>query len=1043
MVWARLLVRVFGAGSFAVTTILASYMAGLAIGSFLFGRLIDRKGNPLRVYGLLEMGIGAFAIAFPYVISGLSVFYDGLYPALQNRFYLLMLIRFLLCFGILLIPTILMGGTLPVLSKYLGSSLTSLTERLGRLYAANTLGAVGGAFAAGLVILPRLGIRDTTLLCVALNIGIAIVAMLLSRAAHGGPGLISPLPARQVGEQPCGVGVSRHILATFMVTGFCALAAEVVWTRMLSLTLGTTVYAFAVMLTVFLLGLGSGSAAFARLAQRTRYPVRVLGLAIAAIGFSVFLSLIIFGNIPFFYMSLYQRVQPSWGGLLWMQVLLSGITMFLPAFLMGGLFPLVARIYATDIARVGWQIGKVYSFNTIGAVLGSAAGTLIFLRGLGMEKSLMVIGAVYVVTGMAVIMRVAEFRRIGARVGTAAGVAAFAVMIVITAPEIDKKALTSGVYRYAPIYETVDGLKANMRRISILFYDEGIDATVSVEKSRGDVSILIDGKADASSGIKDMRTQVLLAQLPLLFHPDPDTVLVIGLGSGVTLGSVETHDVRWIECVELLENVVEASHYMREYNSDCLRDPRANLIIGDGRNHLLLNKRTYDVIISEPTNPWIAGVGDLFTQEFFRLARTRLKPGGIMCAWFHTYHMGNQDVRALVGTFMSVFPDTYLWLINDGDIILLGSLSPLAFGGHIDRRMLTPAIAEDLGRIWIRSAPDLASFFIAGPGALAEYAKPAHGLLTDDNMMLEFSAGLKVFESTESVHISNFLDLIEPLSSIGIDRFGADDILRRTKARKLALEAAVLRSRQGMESAMPLLVEAFSLCPTDPYIIHKYMEGRMIVGQVLYGLGDCEGAKTNYLGALVERDYPLAWRAYLGLGTAQAASGDWDGARGSYLRSIEKNADNPRAYHSLGKLERVAGKMNEALAAFEHSFRLEPDARVASDLSRIYMELGINLEIAARLAEQAVSWEAGADHYITLGWARNRLGECRKGEEAMLKALEIEPGNTEAMSGLATMRLSRGDTEGARAVLRELVGLGMDDVYSRKARQKLAELERR
>jgi spermidine synthase len=658
-----------------------------------------------------------------------------------------------------------------------------------------------------------------------------------------------------------------------------------------------------------------------------------------------------------------------------------------------------------------------------------------------MEGSLRIIGVVYVAAGIGVIMRLGEFRRHGARMATASGVVALTAAILVAVPRMDKKALTSGVYRYAPIYETVDGLRANMRRVSILFYDEGIDATVSVEKFRGETSILIDGKADASSGIEDMRTQVLLAQLPLLLHADPDTVLVIGLGSGVTLGSAETHDVRLIECVELLDNVVEASGYMREYNLDCLADPRAELIVGDGRNHLQLSTRKYDVIISEPTNPWISGVGDLFTREFFGLARERLNPGGIMCEWFHTYHMGAEDVRCMIATFMSVFPNVYLWLVNDGDIILLGSPEPLTLGEHIKGRMLTAPIAEDLGRIWIRSLPDLASFFVAGPGALAGFTGPVRELNTDDNMMLEFSAGLKVFESTEAIHISGFLDLIESPPTVGNGNLDAEDMRRRTRARKLALESVVEVKSRGADAAVPLLEEAYSLSPTDPYVIHKFVENRLILGHALYAAGDFEGARGNYLAALVEPDYPLAWRAYLGLGTSQAAGGEWDAARTSYMRSIQRNPDNPKAYHNLGKLERVVGNMDAAVVALKRSFEIEPEAGVASDLSRVYLELGINLETAADLAEQAVAWEAAPAHYITLGWALNRLGEYRRGEDALVKAIELDPGNTEAMWGLAAMRLSRGDIQGARTVLRELVTLGKDDAYSRRARKKLAELE--
>jgi spermidine synthase len=1042
VIWTRLLVRVFGASSFAVTTVLASYMGGLALGSFAFGRLIDRKGHPLRVYGLLELGIGLFAVAFLYIVPSMSRLYGGLYPALQGRFYALSAVRFFLCFGILLIPTTLMGGTLPVLSKYLATGLAGLTERVGRLYAANTLGAVGGASAAGLIILPRLGIRNTTLLSALLDFGIVAVALVLSRERRGG----APAPAglgSAADEIYVPKRISRHVLATFTITGFCALAAEVVWTRMLSLALGTTVYAFAIMLATFLLGLGAGSAVFARLAQRTRRPGTILGLAVAGVGLGVFLSLAIFGKIPFLYMEIFQRLRPGWEGLLWMQLLLCGITVLVPAFLMGGLFPLVARLYARDISRVGSEIGRVYAFNTIGSIIGSVAGTFLFLRVLGTETSLLVLGSAYVAAGVAVLLNIAEFRRRASRLCGALGVAAFAVLVLLASPGIDKKILTSGVYIYAPVYRTVEGLKDHMRRASILFYDEGVDATVSIEGFRGELSLLIDGKADASTGNQDMRTQVLVAQLPLLLHPTPQKVLVIGLGSGVSLGSSETHDVKRIDCVELLDNVVEASAYLRRYNFDCLADPRANLIVGDGRNHVLLTHEKYDVIISQPTNPWISGVGDLFTQEFFRLTKERLRPGGIMCAWFQTYNMGDRDVRALVKTFGSVYPHVSLWLSNDGNIILLGSLGPITMDSDLADRMSSPAVAADLKRIWTTTPLDLMANYVAGSDALARFSESAGELNTDDNMLLEFSAGLRRSEPTGAVQISNFVDLIE-LPPVGEGMIGDIETVRtRAEARKLALKGAVALSKGGISAAMPLFDEAYSLSPGDAYVLQKYVEGRMILGQRYYGEGDYQKAVESYLMALTEPDHPLAWQARLGLGMALAALGDYDGARESFETSIGQNPDNPRAYRGLGTLNRVTGNMQQAMAAFERSFELEPDAGAASDLSRVYMEMGVRLKTAAELAKEAVSWEPNASHYITLGWAHNRLGDDRGADRAMLKAIEMEPDNTEARFALATMRLARDDTEGAEAMLRDIVRLGKNDRYTSLATQKLRELEGR
>ena len=402
VIWARMLVRVLGATTLAVTTVLASYMAGLALGSIIFGRVVDRRGNPIRIYGFLELGIGLFALVFPYLITLVNPFYRAVYPALQGSFYLLSAVRFALCFAILLIPTILMGGTLPVLSKFVAEGLSSLTRRVGRLYAVNTFGAVVGAFATGFLILPRLGMRNTTWLAAVLNGLIVIVALLLARG---------PTTAHDAGAEASGEtyrprrspGRSRLLLAVFASTGFCALAVEVVWTRMLALVVGTTVYAFALMLTTFLLGLALGSAAFARVAQGSRRPGLIMGLVVCLIGLSIAAGLVAFGNLPIIYMSLYQRIDLTWTSLSWLEFMLCALIMLGPTFLMGGLFPLVARLYARDIDRVGREIGTMYAFNTIGAILGSFAGSFFFLRYLGIVDSLALISAVYMGLGLSLI----------------------------------------------------------------------------------------------------------------------------------------------------------------------------------------------------------------------------------------------------------------------------------------------------------------------------------------------------------------------------------------------------------------------------------------------------------------------------------------------------------------------------------------------------------------------------------------------------------------------------------------------------------------
>lgn len=1040
VIWTRLLVRYLGATSLAVTTVLASYMAGLALGSLLFGRLIDRRGDPLRVYGLLELGIGAFAIIFPFVLLALNPIYSLIYPPLQGKFYVLSSVRFLLCFLILLIPTSLMGGTLPVLSKFMATGLSTLTQRVGRLYAVNTMGAVVGVLGTGFLLLPQLGIRQATLLCAALNFGILVVALTMSRRYKKPDRKQGKAMQRKGLQSKTPAGRSKIILAVFAATGFCALAIEVIWTRILALIIGTTVYAFAVMLATFLLGLAAGSSVFARVAQRTRSPGRTLGLVVAGIGLTTYLSTHAFGKLPMLYMAFYEKTGPSWGNLTWFQFAVCSIIMLVPAFLMGALFPLVARLYAKDVSKVGSEIGEIYAFNTVGAILGSVAGSFLFLRILGAVNGLIFISMIYMAIGTILLVKVAEFRRLGSRLALAGCMAALAVALITNSPTIDRKMMTSGVYRYAPVFKTQEGLKRSLRQSKTLFYDEGLDATVAVERFHDEITLSIDGKVDASTGTDDMTTQVLLAQLPLLLHPQPDTVLVIGLGSGVTLGSAQRHSVRSIDCVELLENVVDASEHFNLHNYDCLSDPRTTLIIGDARNHLLLTKRKYDVIISEPTNPWISGVNDLFTQEFFKLAIGRLRTGGVMCAWFHTYHMGDDDVRTMVKTFTSVFPEAVLWMSTGTDLVLLGSTGPLVFDEHLGERMIEPGIAEDLARIWIHTPEDLLSSHIAGTRALLDFAGSAREHNTDDNMLLEFSAGTKILEETQQVHLVNFLRMIEPPPMERFTASVAERIRAGLEARKKVIRGSLALIGKRTDMALSLYAQAYRLAPSDPYVLDKYIETNFTVGNVLFSQGKYDEAIQSYEKALVEPDYPTSWLAYIGLGVCYMAKGDYERAHENTRMSIEKNPYNADGYYNLGKLQYGRGKLAEAAHSFEQALDILPHAGAANDLSRVYIQTGRDPDEALDLAKLAIALEPKASFFNTLGWAYHSLGKHGQARGALDTALRMEPGNSEALLRLGMVELATGNAHEARDYFERALRLGVRDFYTRKAEEELRRL---
>jgi spermidine synthase len=1064
IIWTRLLIRVFGATSFAVTTVLASYMGGLALGSYLFGRLIDRKGNPARIYGLLQLGIGGFALLFPLVLMVLNPIYRSLYPSLQGSYHTLTAVRFVLCFLVLLIPTTLMGGTLPVLSKYVVRNLSHLTQRVGTLYAVNTAGAVLGAFGAGFLLLPALGIRNATVLCSVINIVICGIALLISVKAHqtaaedrrgsasdrgAGPEKIEPPDAgpRATGQvEPGQVRTSsdrssrwdRLILIVFLITGFLALSIEVIWTRVLTLVIGTTVYAFSIMLTTFLLGLALGSAVFARIAQRTRHPGRVLGLLVASIGITVFLSSIAFGKIPLIYMYHYEHQAATWGGMVWLKFLLCFIIMLVPTFLMGGVFPIIARIYARSISKVGREIGTVYAFNTVGSILGSIAGSFLFLRFLGVEHALIAISGAYLAVSIVLLFTVALYRTSRARVVTAVSLILIGAVLLTLSPGWDKKIMTSGVYRYAPLYRTVEGLKEATRWRNILFYDEDPGATVSVERNQNEIALIIDGKGDASTGITDMTTQLLLAHLPLLSHADPDTLLIIGLGAGVTLGSAEQYDVSHIDCVELLGGVVEAADYFKAYTYDCLRDPRVNMIVGDARNHILLSDQAYDVVISQPPNPWISGVGDLFTLEFFEMMKTRLKPGGIICNWLHIYHMGDEDLRATVKSYLEAFPYVTLWMVTESDIIMLGSEAPFVFDGHLAARMEAASVASDLRRIWIDDPADILSMLISDTQGLRAYAEAADRVHTDDNMLLEFSAAKRIFESTQDLHLSNFLHMMKPPAAHTPGDEAGMRLHRQVEARKLALMGNIVETEGNLRRAIAYYDTAYALAAVDPYVTFKYAEGHLSLAHVLIQRGDYDQAAFHYRQSLVDTDYPRAWVAYRGLANCAIARRDFWDAHENLMLSLERNSYNARGYYQLGTLELARGNTIAARAAFTLALELAPQyADAANQLARIYLEEALKPAEALRLAEHAVAVSGRADYLTTLGWAYHKTGDRDRARRVLRKTLDRDPANPEAIFRLAQVELSGGNQDEYRRLLESLVSRGGDDEYTRQAKSLL------
>ena len=366
----------------------------------------------------------------------------------------------------------------------------------------------------------------------------------------------------------------------------------------------------------------------------------------------------------------------------------------------------------------------------------------VLIPALGLHRTIQLVAALATLAAVTVLWRAAEGR---ARLVGIVGAALVAVAISV-GPTWTPSLLSSGVYKYAPAMRGAE-LKTALTAGELLWYREGSTGTVSVRKLTGTLSLAIDGKVDASNA-GDMLTQRLLAHVPLLLHPNPKKAAILGLGSGVTLGAALTHPLTEATAIEISPDVVEASRFFEKENHRALSDPRTHLVVGDGRTHLMLGRDTYDVIVSEPSNPWMAGIASLFTREFFEGARQRLAPGGVLCQWAHTYDISNADLRSIVTTFLSVFPDGTLWLIGDADVLLVGSNEPLdARMAHMADAMKRPGVAADLAGVGVKSAFAVQSLFIAQGSALAQWASGA-AVQTDDRTDLEFSGPRSIFGST-------------------------------------------------------------------------------------------------------------------------------------------------------------------------------------------------------------------------------------------------------------------------------------------------------
>ena len=768
VVWMRLLMRILGATVLAYTIVLSVFMLGLALGGWRFGRRIDRRGNPLLVYAGLEFGLAVWALAL-HPLSGLLQRAFALSAsALPDAPLLVGIIRGGLAFAALLVPTTLMGGTLPVLSKFLVRRRAELGQKVGQLYAVNTAGAILGAGAAGFVLVGMIGETRTTFVAVALNLAAAAGAALLARARRGG----APLTSLAVSDVEVATpahpdGRRTLVLFAAAITGFTILAYEVLWTRTGVLLVGNTTYSFSLMLLSFLTGIALGSAAMAavlRASRRLDFGARWrlfagLECLIGIVALASFASPVpvVAVTVP-----IWVRIAGPLAGWLPAPVLPIFVLLAPLTLLSGASFPLAASLYARDAQRVGGAVGAVYLWNTVGSAAGSAAAGFLLLPHLGIAHSFLVVTGINLAAGLLLLLA-APAQPLASRLRPAvAWCLAAGALLAIAVPA------TGGL----DIPRLILRKRLDRPYQRCTFYQEDINGIVSVWQNPNEPDpwvnnkrLYIDGQPMAVAYRYGMIYERLQAHYPLLLHPDPKDVLVICLGTGTTLGSVGQFPVSTIDCVELSPAVVAAGVCFTRENHDILDDPRLTLYINDGRNYLLTTRKSYDVITAEPMHPHLAGTVNLYTKEYFELVRSRLRPGGICSHWIPVHRMRPGEIRSAIQAFREVFPQTLLFL-ETADLIILGSDQPLRIDVARWRSLLAhPRISVDLAEVGLSSVPELLATFMMDDAGIAAYVNGAPPV-TDDLPTLEFYGSYAVSEAALPGNVRDIVQHRQPMVSL-------------------------------------------------------------------------------------------------------------------------------------------------------------------------------------------------------------------------------------------------------------------------------------
>jgi spermidine synthase len=756
IVWFQVLQLVIGSSAVSLGVLLATFMGGMCLGSLLLPKYVSSAQHPLKVYAKLEIGI---AICGILIVFGVPVI-NGIYAAIGGGGVVGITIRALFCILCLLPPTLMMGATLPAIARYVETSKQGISW-LGFFYGGNIVGAVFGCLLAGFYLLRYYDMPTATFVAAALNLLVAFIAFQIASKTKYEPA------DNSAAASLVAVPGASAIYLCIAISGLTALACEVIWTRIISLIFGGTVYTFSIILAMFLVGLGIGSSVGAGLAGRVRSPRLFLGIfQMLLAGGMAWTALISTQSLPYWPIDL-TIARDAW--MIFQVDLMRTVWAVLPpAFLWGASFPLALASIAQRGQDAGRLVGGVYAANTVGAILGAAGASLLLIPTIGTQHAQQALIILAAVSGILAIMPLLSKSSDegGGPLATAALFAgcALAGFCAYTLPAVPPQLIAYG-----------RDLPARYKDSDVIYSGEGMNASIAISRIQNEIQFHVSGKVEASTLPQDMRLQRMLAHIPAMIHPNPQSVLIVGFGAGVTSGTFVVHpSVKRIVIVEIEPLIPKITgKYFAKENYNVLTDPRTQLIIDDARHYILTSKEKFDIITSDPIHPWVKGNATLYSKEYFELCRKHLNPGGVVTQWVPLYESDMETVKSEVSTFFSIFPNGTFWGNQEGgsgyDSILLGQENKFSLDlDALYNRATAPdhaKVMESMAQGGFPSVNDLLSTYAGKADDLRPWMADAQ-INTDRNLRLQYLAGFSNFFQQAGYIYSDMLRFRKPPNDI-------------------------------------------------------------------------------------------------------------------------------------------------------------------------------------------------------------------------------------------------------------------------------------